>query len=524
MFGKIEPPREKSHWPEPTKEKDNNGESAESTDVEHSASDIGAGEVEGLSAEHREYLLGRHGTVELDPIPKLGAADPYNWPTWKKHANLALVAIHACMATFTAAAIIPAFGEIAEDLGIPIHNATYLTSLQIAVLGGAPLFWKPLSSRFGRRPIFLLSLICSFAGNIGCAKSSSYAAVAACRAIVAFFISPAAAIGSAVVTETYFKKDRGRYMGVWTLMVTIGIPGGAFLFGFVAHHIGYHWIYWILAIINGVQFILYIFFGPETRYLRDSKDVGHEGASSFRQGYLTFKRIDPSPLTFWEFIEPLSFFFDASALIPAAAYAMIFLFGVVMITVEIPSLFIPKFGFNPQQLGLQYIGVIIGTVIGEQLGGALSDYWMNRRTRQLGARPEHEYRLWLSYSGFLLTIVGVIVFLVQTERATQGSWNVTPIVGVAFAACGNQIVTTVLVTYTVDCYPERSASVGVFITFVRQIWGFIGPFWMPSMFESVGLAASSGVTTALIVGFSVIPTVLIQWRGRKWRAPKGQEE
>lgn len=154
------------------------------------------------------------------------------------------------MATFIAAAIIPAYGHIAEDLGVSIHDATYLTSLQIAILGVAPLFWMPLSSRFGRRPIFLLSLVCSFAGNIGCAKSPSYSAVSVCRAIVAFFISPAAAIGSAVVTETYFKKDRGRYMGVWTLMVTLGIPVGAFLNGFVAHHIGYRWIYWILAIVS----------------------------------------------------------------------------------------------------------------------------------------------------------------------------------------------------------------------------------------------------------------------------------
>lgn len=41
------------------------------------------------------------------------------------------------------------------------------------------------------------------------------------------------------------------------------------------------------------------------------------------------------------------------------------------------------------------------------------------------------------------------------------------------------------------------------------------------MFENVGIAASAGVTSALMVGASVIPTVLIQWQGRKWRAPKG---
>jgi MFS family permease len=167
--------------------------------------------------------------------------------------NLILVAFHACMATFTAAGIIPAYANIAEDLGVTMQQASYLTSLQIAILGGAPLFWKPLSNRFGRRPIFLLSLILSLVCNIGCAKSTTYSSVAACRALVAFFISPASAIGSAIVMETTFKKDRARYMGVWTLMVTLGVPIGPFIFGFVTYRLNYTWIYWILAMVSAAS-------------------------------------------------------------------------------------------------------------------------------------------------------------------------------------------------------------------------------------------------------------------------------
>ena len=36
-----------------------------------------------ITNAHREYLLQRHGTLELDPIPDMGGADPYNWPAWK---------------------------------------------------------------------------------------------------------------------------------------------------------------------------------------------------------------------------------------------------------------------------------------------------------------------------------------------------------------------------------------------------------------------------------------------------------
>lgn len=254
-------------------------------------------------------------------------------------------------------------------------------------------------------------------------------------------------------------------------MVTCGVPLGGFINGFVAQYLSFRWIYWLLAIINGVQFVLYVFFGPETRYLR--RGVEHHGSNT-KQEYFQFKRIDPTPLTFLDFIQPLKFFWYASVFIPALAYAVVFLVAGVLVTVEIPQLFGPKFHFGAQALGLQFLGLIIGSLIGEIIGGRLSDLWMTRRSKKIGGRPSPEFRLWLSYLGYILAIVGLVVFLVQIN--TLKSYNVTPIVGAGIAAAGNQIVTTVLITYAVDTHVEESASIGVFITFVRQILGFIGPF------------------------------------------------
>lgn len=192
---------------------------------------------------------------------------------------------------------------------------------------------------------------------------------------------------------------------------------------------------------------------------------------------MSIRRIDPTPLTWWEFVRPLTMARYPSILIPACAYAMVFLFGSILATVEVPQLLQEKFELNAEQLGLQFLGLIIGSLIGEQMGGVLSDFWMNRRARTINRKPDPEFRLWLSYFGFVLTIIGIIVFLVCTQESPAGHWNVTPIIGIAIGAVGNQLVTTVMITYAVDCYPQEAASIGVFITFVRQIWGFLGPFW-----------------------------------------------
>ncbi|KAJ7627490.1 major facilitator superfamily domain-containing protein [Roridomyces roridus] len=453
-----------------------------------------------LSEEHRRYLLERHGTIDLDPMPSLDPADPYNWPTGKKRLNLALVSFHALMATFTAAAIGSAFVPLAHDLHVSVQRASYIASLVIAIQGGAPLFWRPLANRYGRRPVFLISLIYSLAGNVGCAKSPTYGTMALSRAITGFFISPAAAIGTAVVSQTFFKHERGTYMGVWTVMITCGVPTAPFLFGFVAQRVDYRWIYWILAMVNGVQLTLYYFLGPETLYMRDTDNP----PAKPKHGYLNIPPIDPRPITLFDFIHPFQYIFSPRVCFPAIAYAMIFLWASVMPTILMPQIFPERFHLNTQQIGLQFLSVIIGSLIGEQLGGRVSDCWMYRRGESEEKMPAHrpEHRLWLAYPGFVLCIIGVVVFLVQVGLYLP---YITPLVGVTIASVGQQLITTVLITYAVDCYRPDAAAVGVFIVFVRQIWGFIGPFWLPNLIRATSFNATAGVGTALLVVFSVCP-------------------
>ncbi|RDW89965.1 uncharacterized protein DSM5745_01740 [Aspergillus mulundensis] len=144
------------------------------------------GGEEGLSREHQNYLLNRHGTLQLNPIPLMDDNDPYNWPAWKvSRTRYQLVSWTVLTPRSTSENHQPrpsclpcsdgnvhhggytvCLVGIADDLGVGVHRASYLTSLIIAVLGAAPLIWKPLADRYGRRPVFLLSLICSLVGNI----------------------------------------------------------------------------------------------------------------------------------------------------------------------------------------------------------------------------------------------------------------------------------------------------------------------------------------------------------------------
>ena len=36
-----------------------------------------------MTDSHKEYILQRHGTLEIDPMPSEDPNDPHNWPRWQ---------------------------------------------------------------------------------------------------------------------------------------------------------------------------------------------------------------------------------------------------------------------------------------------------------------------------------------------------------------------------------------------------------------------------------------------------------
>jgi hypothetical protein len=206
------------------------------------------------------------------------------------------------------------------------------------------------------------------------------------------------------------------------------------------------------AITNGVQFILYFVLSPETLYIRNAP-TPPPSSSAFKRQYLNFGRLDPHPLSFADFWTPIKMFADPNVLLPTIAYSIVFNFSSVLLTVEIPQLFTPKYHFNAQQIGLQFIGMVVGSVLGEQFGGRGSDFWMRRAGKKVGRSGvvRAERRIWVSYPGFMTVIIGLVVFCVQVEHLSH--YNVTPIVGIAISAFGNQVC-----EITEDCFRQVEVS------------------------------------------------------------------
>ncbi|KAN0099564.1 MFS multidrug transporter [Hyaloscypha variabilis] len=475
-----------------------------------------------ITSDHEAYILQRHGTLDLIPMPSSDPADPLNWPSWKKNLNLALIAFHGLMSTGCAVAVVPAFQTFSRLYHTTLTNASYLGSAQLITLALGPILWVPIANRYGRRPIWLISVIGAGLFNMGCALSQSYGANMACRVMSAFFISPGIAMGQAVVAETFFAHQRASKMGIWALAITLGPPMGPFAAGFIIQHLGWRWMYWVMAILNLGQFVTYLFFGPETLYHRASIVVRFPADSSvlYRQ-YLRIGRIMPAPLGIKDFVLPFVLLGDPRVLLTVISYSIVFNFVLVLLTVEIPVYFGVLFHLNPQQIGINFLGLLIGCVLGELIGGPLSDFWRNQWIRRTGGKAfAPEQRLWLAYLGYPLSIAGVVIFCVTLAEAKPLHWIITPIVGIAVAGFGTQIITTIVVTYCSDCHPEiKSSAIGVSINFVRCTWGFLGPFWFPHMFGTLGLRRAAALVSCLMI-FASLLIVYIHWKYTRMGAAK----
>ncbi|KAJ5165718.1 uncharacterized protein N7500_007548, partial [Penicillium coprophilum] len=435
---------------------------------------------------------------------------PINWPTWKRNAQILMVAIHSMVCVFMAAGLIPGYEAMAEEYKITVPQASYLTSVQVGFLLPLSLSWElPRFSGFPLRCAMDVTISsyspCSVPWSATSeASSAEHLARRWLLVLLQHGSSPPLGIGSGVVTELCYPEERARKLGWWTLLITLGIPGGAFINGFVVQHLGISWIFWIFTIINGTQLIAYLLLGDETLYV---KDVNAAQKPSNGWSRLVPCRLDPRPFELQSFIAPLFLGKYPRILIPGIAYGVEFAYANIAIIVETPLIFGEKFNFNAQQVGYQFVSIIIGSVIGEQVSGPMSDWFLRVLQRRKGHTIPAD-RLWLSYVGYGTIFTGLLVWGFQLEKAT--TWNVTPCIGMAIAAFGNQVLTTILISFAVDSHKEHSASIGVFINLCRQIYGFCGPFYFPDMYATLGLSGAAGVMCSIIAVVSLTPVLLIQ--------------
>jgi DHA1 family inner membrane transport protein len=134
----------------------------------------------------------------------------------------------AFVATSTSIGVAPFLLDIARDLQVDLPAAGNLVALQNLSWGAASVFAGTLSDRLGRRPILSTALVILAVSSIGVARADSYAWVAFWRVVGGFGGGAYMGTVFATVSDQFPPAERGRSLG-WvvtgqSLSLVVGVP------------------------------------------------------------------------------------------------------------------------------------------------------------------------------------------------------------------------------------------------------------------------------------------------------------
>lgn len=153
----------------------------------------------------------------------------------KKLHPAELVALVAGLMSLTALAIdvmLPALPVMGEALGVVEENDRQLVIVAFVLgMGTGQLLFGPLSDRFGRRPVLVVSLVLYAAFGAACAVPGSFEQLVVFRALQGVVAAGARVVAISLVRDLFVGAGMARVMS-WVMMVFMAVP-------IVAPNLGY---------------------------------------------------------------------------------------------------------------------------------------------------------------------------------------------------------------------------------------------------------------------------------------------
>lgn len=218
--------------------------------------DCGTNEKEGLKQNSKGVIL--------SPQPQNDVNDPLNWPIWRRDISLLAISVHALLVGGLTPILAPVMGTLGNEFNKKLTDLTYFVGVYMVSMGVGSVFFAPVAVVYGKRLIYLISLLILLAGLIWAANADSYGSLMGARVLSGIGAAPAESLPSTTIAEIYFAHERAYRLGIYTLLLLGGKNLSPLVSGFVANRLNWHWIFWIASIICGFVLVCSFLFVHET--------------------------------------------------------------------------------------------------------------------------------------------------------------------------------------------------------------------------------------------------------------------
>ncbi|PRP80127.1 polyamine transporter [Planoprotostelium fungivorum] len=446
--------------------------------------------------------------------------DPYNWPLWRKlYATVGIVAISfsTCVAsgTFSGAA-----EAVQTEFGVSSIATTMVTALFLLGYAFGPLFMSPLSNRYGRKPIYLITWGLFVLFQIPLALAPNYATLLIFQ-ILAGVISSVPLVNTSGSIEDIFNSLDSSWPFVFQgAAACIGPSVGAPISAYICLSLGWRWIFWIQMIFLGLIF-LFLLSMPETsaeKLLKDMADRKNRETNSnlYHNGKkevplwmaIRFSCTTPFKLLFSDHVLALASFVRAYDL------------GVQYLFLE-SYLFV--FGDNydwdiGKTYSMQWF-LVFSRAIPIALFPIQHRIYSNRAQKLGGVEIPEDRLLWAIPSTVVLPI-GLFWFAWTSYPSV--SWVAPALAGIPIGIA-NTIIDIAMTNYIGDIYTIQAPTANAASTFCYSVASFALPVAGTYVYPAMNYRWAGTLLAFIACGIPIV-TVYFFWKGGEIRQRRELKE
>jgi EmrB/QacA subfamily drug resistance transporter len=158
-----------------------------------------------------------------------------------------------------------ALPTLQRELDATMSQLQWISNAYILAFGALMLTMGALGDRIGRKRMLQLGIILFALGSLVASFSHSAGQLIGYRAIMGFAGAMIAPATLAIITNVFPREERGRAIGIWAGLNSIGIALGPIIGGLIIDNIGWKWIFLVNLPVAAVALIAGWFLIPESR-------------------------------------------------------------------------------------------------------------------------------------------------------------------------------------------------------------------------------------------------------------------